>query len=202
MVLTELNIGGGHGVPYVAGDAELDLDKLAGVIDDVARPGLRRGALPRPKVVVEPGRAVSARAGVTCYRVVAVKQRPGGRTFVAVDGGMSDNPRVALYGACYTVTVANRHPPRTDATRHHRRQVLRGRRHHRPRRRDARPTCIPVTCWPWPAPGAYHHSMASTFNTVGRPPVVAVPTTGGARELVRRETTEDLLAQGHADDAR
>ena len=193
VVLTELNIGGGHGVPYVAGDVELDLDKLAGVIDDSLDLACAAERFPRPKVVVEPGRAVSARAGVTCYRVVAVKQRPGGRTFVAVDGGMSDNPRVALYGACYTVTVANRHPlgptqPVTIVGRYCEAGDIIA--HDVAMPTDLHPgDLLAVACT-----GAYHHSMASTFNTVGRPPVVAVHD-GRARELVRRETTEDLLAR-------
>jgi diaminopimelate decarboxylase len=127
VVLTELNIGGGHGVPYVTGDAELDLEKLARVIDDALDQACATERFPRPKVAVEPGRAIAARAGVTCYRVVSVKHRPGGRTFVAVDGGMGDNPRVALYGARYTVTSS-------------------------PTTCSCPPTCIPVTCWPWPAP--------------------------------------------------
>jgi diaminopimelate decarboxylase len=193
VVLTELNIGGGHGVPYVAGDAELDLDKLARVIDDALDEACAAERFPRPKVVIEPGRAVSARAGVTCYRVVAVKHRPGGRTFVAVDGGMGDNPRVALYGARYTVTVANRHPlgPTQTAT-------VVGRNceagdivaHDVELPADLHPgDLLAVACT-----GAYHHSMASTFNMVGRPPMVAVRD-GRVRELVRRETTEDLLAR-------
>jgi diaminopimelate decarboxylase len=193
VVLGELNIGGGHGVPYVAGDAELDLDQLAKVIDEALDLACAAERFPRPKVVIEPGRAVCARAGVTVYRVVAVKHRPGGRTFVAVDGGMSDNPRVALYGARYTVTVANRHPlgptqPVTVVGRHcEAGDVI------------ARDVALPTDLHPGDllavaCTGAYHHSMASTFNMVGRPPVVAVRN-GGARELVRRETTEDLLAR-------
>jgi diaminopimelate decarboxylase len=193
VLLTELNIGGGHGVPYVAGDSELDLAKLAGVIEDSLDLACAAERFPRPMVVVEPGRAVSARAGVTCYRVVAVKQRPGGRTFVAVDGGMSDNPRVALYGASYTVTVANRHPlgpthPVTVVGRYCEAGDIIAHDVQLPT--DLHPgDLLAVACT-----GAYHHSMASTFNTVGRPPVVAVRD-GRTRELVRRETTEDLLAR-------
>ena len=191
VLLTELNIGGGHGVPYVAGDGELDLAKLANVIDDALDAACAAERFPRPKIVVEPGRAISARAGVTCYRVVSVKHRPGGRTFVAVDGGMGDNPRVALYGARYTVTVANRHPlgPCHNVT-------VVGRNceagdvvaHDVQLPTDLHPgDLLAVACT-----GAYHHSRASTFNMVGRPPVVAVHH-GRVRELVRRETTADLL---------
>ncbi|MCW2560115.1 MAG: diaminopimelate decarboxylase [Mycobacterium sp.] len=191
VVLTELNIGGGHGVPYVAGDGELDLDELARVIDDALDQACAAERFPRPKVVVEPGRAIAARAGLTCYRVVSVKHRPGGRTFVAVDGGMGDNPRVALYGARYTVTVANRHPLGPTQT-----VTVVGRNceagdvvaNDVQLAADLHPgDLLAVACT-----GAYHHSMASTFNMVGRPPVVAVRD-GLVRELVRRETTADLL---------
>jgi hypothetical protein len=134
------------------GDPQLDLDELACVIDDSLDLACAAERFPRPKVVVEPGRAVSARAGVTCYRVVAVKQRPGGRTFVAVDGGMSDSPRVALYGACYTVTVANRHL----SDRRNRSRSSGGTARpatSSPTTYGCRPTCILGIFWRWPAPG-------------------------------------------------
>jgi diaminopimelate decarboxylase len=123
IILPELNIGGGHGVPYVTGDPELDLAELADVIDDALDRSCAAERFPRPRIVVEPGRAIIARAGVTLHRVVAVKPQFGGRALVAVDGGMSDNRRVALHGANYTVALANRHSlaptqPVTVAGRH------------------------------------------------------------------------------------
>lgn len=191
VLLPELNIGGGHGVPYVAGDPELNLGALDDVIEDSLDAACGAERIPRPAIVVEPGRALVARAGVTAYRVIAIKHQPGGRTFVAVDGGMSDNPRVALYGARYTVTVANRHPlgptqPVTVVGRHcEAGDVI---AHDVDLPADLHPgDLLAVACT-----GAYHHSMASTFNLVGRPPVVAVRR-GQARLIVRRETTADLL---------
>jgi diaminopimelate decarboxylase len=143
--------------------------------------------------VVEPGRAISARAGVTLYEVCGVKTQPGGRTFVAVDGGMSDNPRVSLYGAKYTVALANRHSlaPKQRVT-------VAG-RHCEAGDEIARDVELPADLHPGDllavaCTGAYHHSMASNYNMVGRPPLVAVKD-GRARELVRRETTADLLAR-------
>jgi diaminopimelate decarboxylase len=193
VALTELNIGGGHGVPYVSGDSELDLDALAGVIDDALDDACAAERFPRPAIVIEPGRAISARAGVTVYRVLAVKSQPGGRTFVAVDGGMSDNPRVGLYGARYTVTLANRPPlaptqPMTVVGRHCEAgdEIARG---------VSLPTDIhPGDLLAVACTGAYHHSMASNYNMVCRPPVIAVRA-GQARELVRRETVADLLSR-------
>ena len=193
VILTELNLGGGHAIPYVPGDRELDLDALARVIEDALDEACAAEHFPRPSVVVEPGRAISGRAGVTLYRVRSVKTQASGRTFVAVDGGMSDNPRVSLYGARYTVALANRQPLGlkqlvTVAGRHCEAGDEIARDIELPA--DVRPgDLLAVACT-----GAYHHSMASNYNMVGRPAVVGVRD-GRARELVRRETVADLLAR-------
>jgi diaminopimelate decarboxylase len=193
VILTELNIGGGQGVPYVSGDPELDLDALRDFMDDALDASCAAERFPRPTIVVEPGRAVSARAGITLYRVLRVQSQPGGRTTVVVDGGLSDNPRVAHFDARCTMALANRHSmAATQPTRVVGRQ----------RESDdeiARDVPLPgdlhagdllaVACT-----GAYHHSMASTCNMVGRPPVVAVKD-GRPRELVRRENIADLLSR-------
>lgn len=193
VVLTELNIGGGHGIPYISGESALDLDAFGAAIDDAVDSSCAAERFPRPRLVVEPGRAISGRAGVTLYRVCGVKSQTGGRTFVAVDGGMSDNPRVALYGAKYTVALANRHPmgPTRKAT-------VVG-RHCEAGDEIVRDADLPADIHPGDllavaCTGAYHHSMASTYNMVGRPPVVSVRD-GASRVMVRRETTADLLAR-------
>jgi diaminopimelate decarboxylase len=193
VLLGELNIGGGHGVPYVTGDSGLNVGELADVIDDALDAGCAAERFPRPTIVVEPGRAISARAGVTLYRVVSVKTQPGGRTFVAVDGGMSDNPRVALYGAKYSVALANRHPLGPTQL------VTVVGRHCESGDEIARDVELPTDLHPGEllavaCTGAYHHSMASSYNLVGRPPVVAVRG-GRTRQLVRRETIADLLSR-------
>ncbi len=193
VVLHELNIGGGHGVPYVSGDPELNIAELADLIDDSLDWACAKERFPRPRIVIEPGRAISARAGVTLYRVVSVKAQEGGRTFVAVDGGMSDNPRVALYGAKYTVALANRHSlgltqPVTVAGRHCEAGDEIARDIELPA--DVHPgDLLAVACT-----GAYQHSMASNYNMVPRPPVIAVRH-GRSTQIVRRETTSDLLAR-------
>lgn len=193
VILTELNIGGGHAIPYVSGDRELDLDALAAVIEDALDEACAAEHFPRPQIVVEPGRAISGRAGVTLYRVCSVKTQFGGRTFVAVDGGMSDNPRVSLYGARYAVALANRHP--LGLKQH----VTVAGRHCEAGDEIARDIELPADLHPGDllavaCTGAYHHSMASNYNMVGRPALVAVKD-GRARELVRRETVADLLAR-------
>ncbi|MFE5877460.1 diaminopimelate decarboxylase [Rhodococcus sp. NPDC056506] len=193
IILTELDLGGGHGIAYLPGDAQLDLTRLAHVIDDSLDDACTRNRFPRPEIVLEPGRAIAARAGVTLYRVQNIKSISGGRTFVSVDGGMSDNPRVSLYDSRYDVELVNRHSSAplqevTVAGRHCESgdEIVVGARlpadlH------EGDLLAVPCT-------GAYHHSMASTYNSVGRPPVVAV--LGGiARPLIRRESINDLLAR-------
>jgi len=149
VVLAELNLGGGHGVPYISGDPELDPAELSDLIDDALDWACAAERFPRPRIVVEPGRAISARAGVTLYRVIAVKSQAGGRTFVAVDGGMSDNPRVSLYGAKYTVLPTDTRPRQPERSR------WRGGTAKPATRSHATSSCLQtstaVTCWRWPA---------------------------------------------------
>lgn len=193
IILTELNIGGGHAIPYLPGDRELDLDDLAVVLEDALDEACAAEHFPRPTLVVEPGRAISGRAGVTLYRVCSIKTQPGGRTFVAVDGGMSDNPRVSWYGAQYTVTLANRHSVGLKQ------RVTVAGRHCEAGDEIARDIELPVDLHPGDllavaCTGSYHHSMASNYNMVCRPPLLAVKD-GRVRQLVRRETVADLLAR-------
>ena len=196
VILTELNIGGGQGVPYVSGDPELDLDALRDFIDDALDASCAAERFPRPTVVVEPGRAISARAGITLYRVLWVQTQPGCRAIVAVDGGLTGNPRGAPYDASSTIALANRHSmtatqPMTVVGRHRESGDEIARDVPLPADLHAG-DLLAVACT-----GAYHHSMASTYNMVGRPPLVAVKG-GRTRELVRRETIADLLSRDRA----
>ena len=118
IILTELNIGGGHAVQPAAGDPELSLGDLGTVIADALDRACAAERFPRPRAVVERGRAISARAGATLYRVVSVRSQPRGRTFVGVDGGMPDNPQLGCLrrkircGPCEPARVGS------DAARH------------------------------------------------------------------------------------
>jgi diaminopimelate decarboxylase len=190
ITLGQLNLGGGLGVAYADGDPELDLPAFARRLRAAVDRECAALRLPVPRITVEPGRAIVARAGVTLYRVISVKHRPDGHVFVAVDGGMSDNPRPSLYGASYTVRVVGRpagsaSQPATVAGRHCEAGDILAR--DVPLPVDIRPGDLLVTA----CTGAYHHSMAANYNMVGRPPVIAVRD-GHARVLVRRETDADL----------
>jgi len=192
-LMTELDIGGGHAVAYRGGDAQMNLYELADIIEDALDAACAEHRFPRPRIAMEPGRAIVARAGVTVYRVLSVEHVEGGHTFVTVDGGMSDNPRVALYGAKYEVVVANRHTggPKMTATvvgRHCEAGDVLATDVRLPA--DLRPGEVLAV----PCTGAYHHSQASNYNGIGRPPIVAVRD-GGSREIIRRETIADLLGR-------
>ncbi|MFF0749430.1 diaminopimelate decarboxylase [Streptomyces sp. NPDC004267] len=192
VVLPELNLGGGHGIPYRPGDPALDLPALARRVRAELVESCAHAGLPVPRLIVEPGRAITGPAGIAVYRVLAVKTTPE-RVFVAVDGGMSDNPRPALYGVRYAPRLIGRRsgaaPMRATVVGRHCEagDVL------------AEDVPLPADVHPGdllalPAAGAYHLSMASSYNLVGRPPVVAV-SGGNSRLLVRRETLEDLRAR-------
>ncbi|MFD4874653.1 diaminopimelate decarboxylase [Streptomyces sp. NPDC058420] len=189
ITLPQLDIGGGHAIAYRPGEEQLSIPVLAGRIRAELEDGCARTGLPVPRLTLEPGRAIVGPAGVAVYRVLAVK-RTGDRTFVAVDGGMSDNPRPALYGVRYAPRLIGRPataPPRlvTVVGRHcEAGDIL------------ADEVALPGDVHPGdllavPAAGAYHLSMASGYNLVGRPPVVAVAD-GIARVLVRRESLDDM----------
>ncbi|WP_329792624.1 diaminopimelate decarboxylase [Lentzea sp. DG1S-22] len=186
--ISQLDLGGGFCAPYRPGESAFDLFGFAQRVRGTLNYECALHRVPVPRLLVEPGRSIVANAGVTLYRVCAVK-RGATRTFVAVDGGMSDNPRPALYGARYAVrligrggkpspvTVVGRHCEAGDVLAED--VPLPGDVH------AGDLLAVPVT-------GAYHHALASNYNQVCRPPVVAVAG-GVARPVVRRETEEDLL---------
>jgi diaminopimelate decarboxylase len=183
-----LNVGGGLGIAY------LDSDEPPSIGDyvDVKIRGVQRVFDPVPRILVEPGRSLVGNAGVTAYRVGTVKEIPGVRTYVAVDGGMSDNLRPMLYGSRYEAVIADRaaETPDTLATvagMHCESGdvLIRDNELAAPRVGD-----VLVT----PATGAYGYAMANNYNGVPRPPVIFCRD-GEARVVVRRETWDDLLAR-------
>ncbi len=189
--LSELNIGGGLGIAYTDADAPMPVAELAEALTAAVGKECAALGLDPPRLAVEPGRAIAGSTTVTLYDIGTVKELPGLRTYVSVDGGMSDNIRTALYGAHYTATLASR-VSSADA-----RLVTVCGKHCESGDIVVREVALPADLAPGdllavPGSGAYHYSMASTYNHVPRPPVVAVRD-GSAREIVRRETEDDLL---------
>jgi diaminopimelate decarboxylase len=190
-----LNLGGGFGIAYTDADDPTPIEDLAvGILDAVARECAVRG-IPLPNLAFEPGRAIVGQAGVTLYEVGTVKHVALGggasRLYVSVDGGMSDNPRPALYGAQYTARIASR---TSDAAP----VVARVVGSHCESgdivvEDDYLPgDVVPGDLLAVAATGAYCFAMASNYNYVARPAVVAVRD-GAARVIVRAETIADLL---------
>jgi diaminopimelate decarboxylase len=147
--------------------------------------------LPRPRLILEPGRSLVGRAGVTLYRVGAVKRASETATWVAVDGGVSDNPRPGLYGARYTAVVADRPDAEPDgayavAGKHCESGDVLIARVELPAPRRGDVLAVPAT-------GGYTLAMASNYNGVPRPAAVLVAD-GRSRVIRRRETIDDLLA--------
>ncbi|MDX8055824.1 diaminopimelate decarboxylase [Lentzea sp. BCCO 10_0798] len=185
--IEQLDLGGGFCAPYLRGDSDFDLAGFAHRVLGALNYECALHRVPPPRLLVEPGRSIVANAGVTLYRVCAVKESV--RTFVAVDGGMSDNPRPALYGAKYAVRLVGRGgkpKPVTVVGRHCEAGDVLAEDVLLPR--DVHAGDLLAV----PATGAYHHALASNYNQVCRPPVIAVKD-GVARPIVRRETEEDLL---------
>jgi diaminopimelate decarboxylase len=189
-VITELNLGGGFGIKYIDSHQPRLLDE---VVRATAEAVIERAAalgLPLPHLVLEPGRFIVGPNGITVYTIGSVKEIPGVRTYLSVDGGMTDNPRYALYGAVYealmperplaergqTVTIAGRCCESGDLIT---KDIA------FPKAKAGE--LLAVLCT-----GAYNYSMASNYNRVPRPPVVLVRD-GADRVAIRRETYEDLI---------
>jgi len=209
----ELNLGGGFGIAYTSAQAEhaIDVVQLAAELADIVASSCEDAGIPLPKVAFEPGRSIVGQAGVTLYRVGTTKAVPlagsdadggGGdpldlgfaeRLYVSVDGGMSDNPRPALYGADYHAVIANR---ASEAPA----QLVRIVGKHCESGdivvpRDVLPADVaPGDLLAVAATGAYCWSLSSNYNYVPRPPIVAVKG-GEARVIVRGETEDELLAR-------
>ena len=197
--IRELDLGGGLGIAYTADDDPPAAAELVGAITRVALEAFEERGLDVPAILFEPGRALSGPAGVTVYRVGTVKRIPRARghadqpdrVYVSVDGGMSDNPRYALYGARYEAALANRMRDEAPlwcsvAGKHCESGDLLIRDVRLPA--DVAPgdvLCIPAT-------GAYTYSMSSNYNRLPRPSVVLVDG-GESRVIVRRETYDDVL---------
>jgi len=195
--LPMLNLGGGFGIAYTSADDPTPVEELANaIVDAVARECEVRG-IPIPTLAFEPGRAVVGQAGVTLYEVGTTKEvslgERGGRLYVSVDGGMSDNARTALYGSQYSARIASRegtgaptlarivgsHCESGDVVVDH----------------EYLPSDVtPGDLLAVPATGAYCHALSSNYNHTPRPAVVAVRD-GQARVIVRGETLADLLSR-------
>lgn len=189
-LLQELNLGGGFGIYYSSGDQPAKISNYAKTVELALEEACQSQNFPRPKIIIEPGRSIVGTAGTTLYTIGSIKDIPGIRKYVAVDGGMADNPRPALYQARYESILANR--SNEEAT-----ELV----------SIAGKCCESgdMLIWDIDLPkvnsgdllavsstGAYNYSMSSNYNRLTRPGVVLVKD-GHADIIVKRETYSDLL---------
>jgi diaminopimelate decarboxylase len=194
--LLELDLGGGYGIAYLAGDKTFDPNQVMAALAELVKSECNRHNLKVPKISIEPGRAIAGPTTTTLYEVGTTKdvELDGGKTrrYIAVDGGMSDNIRPGLYGAKYSTLLANR---TSSATAINSRLVG---KHCESGDIIIRDIDLPSDIAPGdilaiPATGAYGRSMASNYNHMLKPAVISVAN-GAARTILRRETEADLLA--------
>jgi diaminopimelate decarboxylase len=190
LTMTELNLGGGYGIKYVQAHDPLDYGSFIQAVSKVVYANCERLDFPVPFILMEPGRSIVAPAGITLYTIGSVKEIKGVRTYVAVDGGMTDNPRYALYGSEYEAVLADR--PEAERTK---KVTIAG------RCCESGDILIKDIMLPdmaagdllaVMATGAYNYSMASHYNRVPNPPVILVRD-GDSAVIIRRETYEDLI---------
>ena len=191
-VTTELDLGGGYGVRYTEDDPYLDIEEKVKQVADTVKTTCSRLDIAIPQIHMEPGRSIVADAGMTLYTVGTVKQIPGYKNYVSIDGGMPDSPRYALYKAPYTCLVANKMNEEKDFE-----ASLVGRccesgdiiqEHvkfpHSVTRYDIVAVCTT---------GAYHYSMASNYNRLPKPATVMLRGGNESYVAVKKETLEDLV---------
>jgi len=192
--LSELDLGGGYGIAYLPGDATVIPADAMNALSAAVTKNCQLHSLQVPTISIEPGRAIVGPTMFTLYEVGTVKdvtlENGTHRRYVSVDGGMSDNIRPSLYGAVYTTVLANRTSSAQNVS-----SRLVGKHCETGdiviREIDLPDDIVPGDLLAVPATGAYGRSMASNYNHVPRPPVVAVKD-GKARVIVRRETEDDL----------
>lgn len=185
-----LDLGGGYGVRYTEGDPVFDMGESIGEVARRVKENGERLGIKLPKVIMEPGRSIVADAGMTLYTAGAIKRIPGYKNYVSVDGGMTDNPRYALYGSEYTLFAANRMNEENKITADVVGRCCESGDIIQPqvtlpeiRRGDIIAVCTT---------GAYNYSMASRYNRIPVPPVVMLRD-GGSYVAVKGETLEDII---------
>ncbi len=189
--IRELNLGGGFGIRYTEEDDPRTVYDAVKSFTDVVRRDAEKYDLPLPFISIEPGRSIVAEAGITVYKIGSVKKIKDIRTYVSVDGGMTDNPRYALYGSKYTMILPERPEDEvmetvTVAGRNCESGDLLGENIPLPEVRAGDLLAVLST-------GAYNYSMSSNYNRVPRPPVVMVKD-GVDKLVIKRETYDDIIA--------
>lgn len=190
--LSEINFGGGYGIKYLETDKPVPKDESIRILCEAVKAACEKHNFALPTLSIEPGRSIVGDCNLTLYKIGAVKTIQNIRTYVSVDGGMSDNPRYALYGADYEAVVANKADKPRDFV-----ATIAGKccesgdliqEHTKIQTPESNDTLAVL------ATGAYNYSMASNYNRIPRPAAVMVKD-GEARVIIERETFEDLIGK-------
>ncbi len=188
--LSEINFGGGYGIKYLETDTPVSKNESIKLLCSAVKEACKKYGFPLPSLSIEPGRSIVGASSLTLYKIGVVKTIKDVRTYVSVDGGMSDNPRYALYGAEYEAVVANKADKPRDFT-----ATIAGKccesgdliqEHTKIQTPEVGDTLAVL------ATGAYNYSMASNYNRIPRPAAVMVKD-GEARLVIKRETYQDLI---------
>ncbi|MBQ3088031.1 MAG: diaminopimelate decarboxylase [Clostridia bacterium] len=190
--VSELNLGGGFGIRYTDEDEPLPYAEFMNKVSNELKNCCNKLSLPIPKVFIEPGRSIVGHAGITLYTVGSIKTIPNIRTYVSVDGGMSDNPRYALYGAKYDAVVANKAEEPSDFVATIAGKCCESGDLIGENIKIATPKTGDILAVL--ATGAYNYSMASNYNRLPRPAAIMVKG-GESRVIINRETFEDLISK-------
>ena len=190
VTVSEINFGGGFGIKYTLEDKPVSKDESIKILCGAVKEACQKYAFPHPTLCIEPGRSIVGASSLTLYTVGSIKEIKGIRSYVAVDGGMSDNPRYALYQAEYEAVVANKADKPRNFT-----ATIAGKccesgdliQEHTQIQQVQQGDILAVL-----ATGAYNYSMASNYNRIPRPAAVMVKD-GNSRVIINRETYEDLV---------
>ncbi len=191
ITIKELNLGGGFGIQYVPSDDPVSYDEYIRIVSEVFKETSKKLGIEMPNVLMEPGRSIVGSAGITLYKVGAVKKIPDVRTYVTVDGGMADNPRYILYGSEYEFMLANKAIAKKDMTvtvagKCCESGDLLGENVKLPKETEVGDILAVLVT------GAYNYSMSSNYNRIPRPAVVMIKD-GVPRVVVKRETYDDIV---------
>ncbi len=189
--LEVLDLGGGYGVSYVDGDGHIDITRKTKSVAETIRENCERLGIAYPKIILEPGRSIVADAGMTLYTAGAMKVIEGYKSYISVDGGMTDNPRYALYGSKYTVYDASRMDEQADTLFDVVGKCCESGDIIQPKvmlPADVKRGDIIAVC----TTGAYNYSMASNYNRIPRPAMVML-SDGESYVAVKRESMEDIV---------
>lgn len=190
ITISSLNLGGGFGIKYTENDTPTDYDLYIKEVSNAIKVAAQKNNIPVPFILIEPGRSIVGEAGLTLYKVGGIKNIPDIRTYVSIDGGMTDNPRYALYGSGYMVTVANKASDKANDLVTIAGKCCESGDLIQENVKIQKPEVSDVLAVF--STGAYNYSMASNYNRIPKPAIVMV-NNGEDRLIVKRETYDDII---------